>query len=439
MKIKFDDPTVRNLETKSSAYECMADKEPGFGVRVHPSGTLTFFYQYKIDGKRRYLTLGNYPKLSLKSARELYQAELSKVKALRRGSADGVDPVVEKKRKQELRIAEETAHSQSKTISELCKEYIEKYASKFKRSWQEDERILNKEVIPLWGNRKAHDVKKRDIIVLVEAIVERGSPGMANNTFKIVRKMFNYAVEKDILQISAANGVKLPAPLNTRERVLSQDEIKLFWSNLETASISLDIQSVIKLILLTAQRPGEMVGIHTKEIDGDWWTIPSDRAKNGKSHRVFLTPSAKYIIEQSIVRVKANRKIAADANYDGFIFPCPHKAKDKSIDRHAISRAIAKNLAWPLTDVKGNQLYQKDGKPATENRLGIEHLTPHDLRRTAATFMAQSGAMDEVIDAVLNHAKQGVIKVYNQYRYDKEKQQTLEVWEQKLLIIISVK
>jgi integrase len=436
MKVKFDDPTIRNLVLKETAYECMADKEPGFGVRVHPSGTLTFFYQYKIDGKRRYLTLGNYPKLSLKNARELYQAELSKVKALRRGSADGIDPVVEKKRKQEQRIAEENAHSQSKTISELCKEYIEKYASKFKRSWQEDERILNKEVIPLWGNRKAHDIKKRDIIVLEEAIVERGSPGMANNTFKVIRKMFNYAVEKDILQISAANGVKLPAPLNTRERVLSQDEIKLFWSNLQSASISLDIQCVIKLILLTAQRPGEMVGIHTKEIDGDWWTIPSERAKNGKSHRVFLTHSAKNLIEQSIVRVKANRKIALKENYAGFIFPCPHKAKDKSIDRHAISRAIAKNLAWPLTDLKGNQLYLKDGKPATENRLGIEHLTPHDLRRTAATFMAQSGAMDEVIDAVLNHAKQGVIKVYNQYRYDKEKQQTLEAWERKLNSII---
>ncbi|MBW4056721.1 MAG: site-specific integrase [Proteobacteria bacterium] len=436
MKVKFDDPTVRNLESKTTAYECMADKEPGFGIRIHPSGTMTFFYQYKIDGKRRYLTLGNYPKLSLKNARELYQAELSKVKALRRGSADGVDPVVEKKRKQEQRIAEEAAHSQSKTISELCKEYVEKYASKFKRSWQEDERILNKEVIPLWGKRKAQDIKKRDIILLVEAIVERGSPGMANNTFKIIRKMFNYAVEKDILQISAAIGVKLPAPLNTRERVLSQDEIKLFWSKLEAASISLDIQCVIKLILLTAQRPGEMVGIHTKEIDGDWWTIPSERAKNGKSHRVFLTPSAKKIIVDSIDRVKANRKIPLKENYDGFIFPCPHKAKDKSIDRHAISRAIAKNLAWPLTDAKGNQLYLKDGKPATENRLGIEHLTPHDLRRTAATFMAQSGAMDEVIDAVLNHAKQGVIKVYNQYRYDKEKQQTLETWERKLNSII---
>jgi integrase len=90
-----------------------------------------------------------------------------------------------------------------------------------------------------------------------------------------------------------------------------------------------------------------------------------------------------------------------------------------------------------LLDKKGNPLFGKDGEPATENRLGIDHFTPHDLRRTAATFMAQAGEMDEVIDAVLNHAKQGVIKVYNLYRYDKEKQKALTVWSDKIKIILA--
>lgn len=439
MKTRFDDPTIRNLELKEKTYDCMAEKEPGFGIRVHPSGTMTFFYQYKVDGLRRFMSLGNYPTTSLKKARDHYQAELAKVKALRRGSADGVDPVAEIKRKQELRIAEEAARSQALTVSELCKEYIEKHAMKFKRSWQEDERILNKEVIPLWGKRKAQDIKKRDVILLLEGIIERGSPGMANNTFKIIRKMLNYAVEKDILILSVAMGVKLPAPVNARERVLSQDEIKLLWSTLKTASISEDIRCAIELILCTAQRPGEVIGIHTREIDGDWWTIPSERSKNGKAHRVFLTGSAKKIIDDSIARIKSAKKIPSETKYDGYIFPCPHKTKIQSADRHALSRAIARNIAWPLTDDKGRPLYTKDGKPATENRLGVEHFTPHDLRRTAATFMAQSGEMDEVIDAVLNHAKQGVIKVYNQYRYDKEKQMALESWERKLLSVIAEK
>jgi hypothetical protein len=82
-------------------------------------------------------------------------------------------------------------------------------------------------------------------------------------------------------------------------------------------------------------------------------------------------------------------------------------------------------------------MFDADGNPDTENKLGIEQFTPHDLRRTAATFLAKMGNMDEVIDAVLNHAKQGVIKVYNQYRYDTEKQKALESWERKLNSIIS--
>jgi len=101
--------------------------------------------------------------------------------------------------------------------------------------------------------------------------------------------------------------------------------------------------------------------------------------------------------------------------------------------------AVRRNLAWPVLDSKGEQLFQKDGQPATENKIGIEKFTPHDLRRTAATFMSQLGFMDEVIDAVLNHVKQGIIRTYNLNRYDKEKQMALETWERKLISIITNK
>jgi integrase len=123
----------------------------------------------------------------------------------------------------------------------------------------------------------------------------------------------------------------------------------------------------------------------------------------------------------------------------GYIFHTPLTKKEQSIAAQALIVAVARGLAFPLTDDKGNQLFKKDGKPATENRLEIDHFTPHDLRRTAATFMAKAGEMNEVIDAVLNHTKQGVIKVYNQYRYDLEKQKSLETWERKLISIVTGK
>ena len=98
-----------------------------------------------------------------------------------------------------------------------------------------------------------------------------------------------------------------------------------------------------------------------------------------------------------------------------------------------------RSLSTSLLDHNGEPLFTEDGNPARRNRIGIDQFTPHDLRRTAATFMAEMGIMDEVIDAILNHAKQGVIKVYNQYRYDKGKQAALEIWEGRLRDILAGK
>jgi len=437
MKKVFDDPTIRNMEIKAKSYDCMADKEPGFGIRVHPTGTLTFFYQYKIDGQRRFMTLGNYPKMKLKEARELYHAEQSKVKALRRGSADGVDPVLDKKRKQEQRIAEEAARSQLLSVSELVSEYVDRHAKKFKRSWREDERLLNKEVVAKWGKRKAADVTKRDVTLLLEGIVDRGAPAMSNQVLKIVRKMFNFAVERDILKHTPCTGVKALAPNTRRERTLSEGEIRTLWGSMQSAGISDGIERALKLVLVTAQRPGEVAGMHTSEIDGHWWTIPAERAKNGKKQRVYLTNTALELIESQIESVKLSRELPSEEKYTGYIFPCPHKKKKQAMDSHALPVAVRRNIAWPLTDADGNPLYKKDGKPATENKLKVEKFTPHDLRRTAATFMGGMGFMDEIIDAVLNHVKQGIIRTYNRHGYDKEKQQALEAWERKLLSIIT--
>jgi integrase len=403
MKITtFTDTMIRKLKPEEKKY--VRGEGNGFTIRVMPSGVKTWLFVYSIDGKRRELSLGSYSDTSLESARRKFEDFRKKVKS-------GIDPSAEKKQAvNERRLAP--------TVADLVKEYIEKHAKINKRSWQNDERLLNKEVVSIWGNLKAGDIRKRDVVLLLESIVERGSPGMSNQTLKIVRKMFNFAVERDILQHTPCTGVKALAPNNSRERVLNEAEIRAFWSNLDKGIISDEIKRALKLILVTAQRPGEVIGMRTAEIDGRWWTIPTERAKNGRSHRVYLTDLALGLI--------------GDTEGKDFLFPCPHKDKIKKIEAHALGVAVRRNLAWPITDSKGKPLFDADGKPATENKLGVDQFTPHDLRRTAATFLAEMGTMDEVIDAVLNHAKQGVIKVYNQYRYDKEKQMALEAWERKL-------
>lgn len=413
--MKFTDLLAKKLQPKNKKYYLREGN--GFAVRVLPSGFKTWLYIFTFDSKRHEMNLGEYPAVSLETARQKYHEAY-------RLFQNGKNPAAAELERLEDR-------RKAPTVADLCGEYIERHAKRFKRSWAKDERILNHDVVPTWGKRKAADITKTDVVRLLEKIVvDRNAPGMANNTFQVIRKMFNFAVDRDTLKYSPCIGVKMPAPKNTRDRVLTEAEIKTFWHNLDGAAMFPESRHALRLILLTAQRPGEVIGMHTREIDGDWWTIPAERAKNGKAHRVYLSGMAKEIIKQAIDHIKLFREIPDEKEYSGYIFPSPLRTVDKAIDPLALSIAVSRNLAASVKDKKGKIV-------KTINRLGVDHFTPHDLRRTAATFMAEAGEPDAVIDALLNHVKQGVIKVYNQYRYDKEKQAALEAWERRLNGIIS--
>lgn len=417
----FTDKTIKNLKPQEKKYT--KSEGNGFTIRVMPSGVKSWLYLFNFDGNRLEMNFGIYPDVSLETARQKFEDAKKKVK-------NGINPKEEEE-------AQAEARRKAPTVADLVDDYIKKHAMKFKKSWQDDERLLNKEIIPLWGKRKAADITKRDVTLLLENIVDRGTPAMSNQVLKIVRKMFNFAIERDILEHTPCTKVKALAPNTRRERKLNEAEIKTVWGKLDSAAISDEIKRALKLVLITAQRPGEVAGMHTKEIDGNWWTIPPERSKNGNEHRVYLTKTASDIISDAIESAKLAKEIPADKEYSGFVFPCPHKKKEQSIDSHALPVAVRRNLAWPLTDKKGKPLHDEDGKPVTENRLGIDQFTPHDLRRTAATFMASMKLMDEVIDVVLNHVKQGIIRTYNLHRYDNEKKDALEKWEARLTSIIA--
>lgn len=388
-----------------------------------------FIYISPESGNKRYKPLGSYPEVTLGDARKI-------ATRLRSDVEKNLDPIAEEMRiandKLQVSIEQKRLREEEDnalTVSQLIDAYIERHAKRHKKSWAEDQRILDKEVRSIWGARKAKNIQKKDLLALLENIVIRPAPVMANNTFKIIRRLFNWSIEQDLLPSSPAYMVKLPSPKIERDRRLSVNEVRVLWKSLDSASMSIEVTQALKMVLITAQRPGEVSGMHTSEIDGRWWTIPANRSKNGKSHRVYLSDLALEIVQGMLPDASSR-----------YVFASPRsKATDvpsTPISRHALSRALTRNFEWPVMK-DGKQLHDGSGRATTENRIGVQHFTPHDLRRTAATFMAEAGEMDEVIDAILNHTKQGVIKVYNQYRYDTEKKKALESWAYMLTAILS--
>ena len=423
--MKFTEFYIQSLKPVEKKY--YKREANGFGIRVMPSGVMTWLYVYTFEGKRKEMNLGNLPGVTLKEARVRYNVAYNR-------HQEGIDPgVLERSAKEDRRKAP--------TVTDLVSDYITRYAKKFKRSWAKDESVLNRDVIPAWGKRKAKDITRRDVNVLMDGIIERGAPIMANYVYAVARKMFNWAIEQGILETTPFIGTKLPSLKKECKRTLNELEIKIFWDSLGRTDLNMsdNVRRCLKLILLTGQRPNEVAGMHSCEIDGHWWTIPVARQKVSKKmegkrepHRVYLTDMAL----EAIGPLKVTDKKTGKTKQKGYIFPAPFREKDQPMGDTALAVAVGRNLLYPLTDKNGKPLYKKDGKPATENRLGVDHFTPHDLRRTAATGMGGLHIMDEVIDAVLCHVKKGIIGTYNRHGYDKEKQQALESWERKLDSII---
>ncbi len=406
--MKFTDAKIRALKPKSSRYEIWEGGRNGFGIRISPHGRKSWVFMYWFEGTQKRMTFGIYPEMTLEKAHSSHAK-------VREQLIKGIDP-------NELLIQANIAHRGSPAVSQLVNEYIEKWAKPRKRTWEEDARMLSKDVIPQFGKRKAKDIKRRDIVLLMDGIVERGSPITANRTLRVIKKMFSFAVKRGVLDASPCVEIDPPAKENQRERVLTEEEIKMFWLGLDKAKMSDATRLVLKLLLITAQRKGEVSQAEWSEIDlkNGWWTIPKERSKNERIHRVPLSPMAIDIFRQAKVRLGDSK----------WVFP---SSKDQPITPRSISRAIRNNSEKISSD-------KPKHTPPYGDFFKIDHFVPHDLRRTATSMMTGSGVDELHVSKVLNHTISGVTsRHYNHYTYDKEKQQALETWDRKLTGILTGK
>jgi integrase len=390
---------VATLKPRATRTEYFDSLSPGLSLRLSPSGVKTWavLYRPQVDGATpravglRRLTLGRYPALDLKAAR--------KRAAVARGLvANGQDPAAAKQ------AARQAALRTGDTVKDLAADYLKNYAKKHKRSWPDDDRMLNVEVLPHWKARKVRELTRRDVRVLIEAIAERGSPITANRCLALVRKMLNYAITTDWIDANPAALMAKPGAEQSRERVLTDDEIRLVWA--ACASERVATCAVTRLRLVTAQRGAEVVAMKWADLDRatGWWTIPATVTKNKKAHRVPLTAPAIAILDTV-------------PQLDGSDWVFPNRIGTR-----------------PITDAKqaGRRIGARVLKRLQEDDLTVAafDFRGHDLRRTASTKMAEAGVSQGDIARVLNHAEGGprATHVYNRYAYDAEKRRALETW-----------
>lgn len=412
------DVQVRTLSPGAIPIDVRDGELRGLIVTVLPSGRKQFSVRYRFQGKQRRLMLGEYPGLTLAEARKRARRAQTVID-------DGRDPAGERQAAKAIR---------EDTVSALAADYLVKHSRKFKRSAAEDERILNIEIVPKWGDRSVRDLTRRDVRAVVEHIAER-APIMANRVLAVVRKMLNFAVDHDWIDANPAARVQKPAPERSRDRVLNDDEIRRVWRLLSRPPSTTDrpapgrkrrrgpdedplcpisawLAATLKMRLLTAQRGGEVARMRWRDLQLPkddhapkigWWTIPAEHAKNGEPHRVPLTADAIALIRDQERNERDERGEYVFSGKGGVI---------------ALDRA-------------------KKAPAAISRALGID-FRGHDLRRTAATNMAAAGIAREHIARVLNHVEGGprATKVYDRYAYDKEKRVALEAWERRLRAIL---
>jgi len=291
-------------------------------------------------------------------------------------------------------------------VSDLKSKYIQHIKTHLvERSVKHQDDRLEKHLIPAWGDRPTTGIRRRDAIELIEKIAAT-KPGAARNVLLAARAMFTYALRREMVEYNPFSEVGLAVPAataNDRDRTLSDDELRtVVLPYLLAPGGNTILKSALLMILVTGQRPGEVSGMRRNEINEDWWTIPWQKIKtecrkgkkNPQDHRIFLTPLAKSFLLPS----------------DDYIFPASRKAEGP-----VSTNSLAHNIQFQ--------------KPSY---LGLPRWTPHDLRRTARTGMAAIGVQERHAEAVLNHAQEGMKKIYDRHHYDREKKSALTRWSKHL-------
>lgn len=376
---------------------------PGLYHIIQPSGARSWSVRYRADGASRKYTLGPYPKLNLTAARDLGRAALRDV-------AEGKDPA---KAKQEARRLLQAGLTDRDLVGAVFTEYEKRHLPTLRESTSHEiKRLFNKRILPRWRKRQMQEIGKRDILALADTMISEGAPISANRMIAAVSHFFNWAVQRDIIQHSPCIGIKKPSPQKTRDRVLSDSELRWLW--LAANDIKWPFGPLTKLLILTGARRAEVTEMPEAELNtkAQLWTIPGNRAKNGLAHEIHLTDLAVEILED-LPRIKSKA---------GYLFTTTGETPVSGLSRAklALDAAMLKHAK--------EEAKKTGGDPA---KVKIAPWVMHDLRRTMATGMAALGIQLPVVERCLNHVSGsfgGVAGIYQRHNFAKEKVLAFEAW-----------
>ena len=417
---KLTDKKLKNLKApKTGRFEVwdqlVSDDRtlPGtFGIRVTRKGAKSWVIMYrtldaakgKIQQKR--LKIGSYPAMSLAEARKAARDTLLDV-------SKGTDPA-------KVKQAARAELLGAITFGDALNQFIDKYAKRETRGWKETSRVFDKYVKPDLGDYRLDAVTTLQIRDLVEAKAET-APYMANRMLAYLRKFFNWASEREMVDASPVSAIKPPGKENARDRILNDGEIRLAWNAFD--KMGWPFGHAFTLLLITGQRRDEVTKMRWKDIDEKecLWTLPREATKADRLHEVPLSDLAVEIL-QSVPRTS-----------NEFVFSTNGKTPISGFSK---AKAKADKTAAFL------QL-QADGQDRPTEKQIAESMLPdwrlHDLRRTVASYMARLGTAPYVIEKVLNHSSgaiSGVAAVYNRYAYTEEKRAALDTWSRALEAIV---
>ncbi len=378
---KLTETGVAKIKPPTSGRLDIADAVvTGLALRVTPSGVKSWCFIYRLGGKQRRMTIGRYPDIDLMKARQI----------VRKGKEDialGSDPF---KMREEKIFAQINKAEEEMTVQHLFEDFFELYAKKYHKRPKDTKRWFERHIIPALGKMPIKEVRRRDVIKLIDEIKASKRPSGANHVLAQLRKMFNWGIERDLLESNVCTHISKPHPIQGRERVFTRQEIKEFWNACD--ALDYPYGQLCKVLLLTGQRCNEIAKIKKNYIDFEEKIIrlPAENVKAGRTQDIPLSDFAISILK-SMPQFKGP-----------FIFTTTHGKK-----------AVA---GFGKT------------KSKIKKHFKAEDWRYHDLRRCCATGMAELGVPLHTISRVLGHAEGGITKIYARHSYLPEKRRALDLW-----------